>query len=99
MSENQQKGSGLAACRFGLEVEFGDDLHLARAFCELRIWPNRVEVMVCEAGLAKIGVLNRLKASPRSSKYLLLGQWNCLLSERSKRLMPGPRSVPTPILP
>ena len=43
---------------------------MLRSPCELRICPNSEEVIVCEAGLAKIGVLNRLNASARSSKYL-----------------------------
>src|SRR5258705_12812486 len=55
--------------------------------------------MVWEAGLAKIGVFVRLKASERISNQRFSPRLNLLLSERSKRLIPGPRTVPIPTFP
>ena len=55
--------------------------------------------MVCEAGLRKIGLFVRLKASARNSNHRRSLTLNFLPSDMSKRLIPGPRTMPIPTLP
>ena len=62
----------------------------------LEISPNVAEVMVCEIGLSKIGVLERLNASPRISNHWPSRTGNLFERERLKIVAPGPRTTPGP---
>src|SRR5215471_6591458 len=66
---------------------------------ELRIWPKNAFVITIDEGEEKIGVFVRLNADNRSWKYFLSVTRICLLSEPSRRAIPGPRTIPTPALP
>src|SRR5205085_328603 len=57
------------------------------------------ELMVCEIGLLKIGVLLTLNASPRTSNHLCSVTANFFESERFRMVAPGPRTTPGPEFP
>src|SRR5215470_17911372 len=66
---------------------------------ELRIWPKKALVMTIDEGEEKIGVFVTLNAESRNWKYFFSVTRICLLSDASRRLIPGPRTMPTPAVP